>query len=175
MRLLKFRLATGEDEVLLTTLCDVKQYHRQEFVAVYGMRWQDETYFDRIKNIFDSERFSGHSETSIKQDFHGVIFLANLESVLTKDVETQMQAAAQERDNETLPQVNHAVSYVALVARVAVLLADQHQSAEETLKELTHLFRTNPTRQRKGRKYERKELTHAQKLRYHRYSKRIIA
>jgi hypothetical protein len=175
VRLLKFRLPSGEEEVLLTTLCDVKKYLGQEFFKVYGMRWCDETYFDRIKNIFELERFSGHTVQSIKQDFYGVIFLANLESVLSGEVETGMQAAAAERENKTMPQVNHAVSYVALVGRVATLLADPNKSSKEVLKELKHLFRKSPTRQRKGRKYERKTLTHAQKLRYHRYSKRVIA
>jgi hypothetical protein len=175
IRLLKFRLASGEEEVLLTTLCDQKKYKRREFYQVYGWRWSDETYYDRVKNIFEVERFSGHTETSIKQDFYGVIFLANLESVLSRETETKMEEAAQERANETLPQVNHAVSYVALVGRVAALLADPNKSTVETLRELKHLFRTNPTRQRKGRKYERKTLTHARKLRYHRYSKRVIA
>ena len=38
VRLLKFRLSTGEEEVLLTTLCDVKKYPRREFFKVYGIR-----------------------------------------------------------------------------------------------------------------------------------------
>lgn len=175
VRLLKFRLPTGEPEVLLTTLCDEKKYKKREFFKVYGWRWRDETYFDRIKNIFEVERFSGQSETSIRQDFQGVIFLANLETVLTRDVETRMQEAATERENEQMPQVNHAISYVALVGRVGLLLADEQKTSAETMKELKHLFWTNPTRQRKGRRYERKKTTHAQKLRYQRYCKRIIA
>jgi len=175
VRLLKFRLKTGEEEVLLTTLCDQKKYPRREFFKVYGIRWNNETYFDRIKNIFEVERFSGQSESSLKQDFYGVLFLANLESVLSKEVETQMQEMAQERENETLPQVNHAISYVALVSRVAFLLADENKSSEETLKELKHLFWTNPTRHRKGRKQAREKPTSAQQVRYYRYSKRIIA
>ena len=175
VRLLKFRLDTGEEEVLLTTLCDVTKYKRREFFKVYGIRWNNETYFDRIKNIFEVERFSGQTETSIKQDFHGVIFLANLESVLTTDVETKMQEAAEERENKTMPQVNQAISYVALVSKVAFLLSEENKSSAETLKELKHLFWTNPTRQRKGRKYGHEKPSHAKKVRYYRYSKRIIA
>ncbi len=175
VQLIKFRLKTGEEEVLLTTLCDQKRYPRREFFKVYGIRWNNEAYFDQIKNIFEVERFSGQTESSIKQDFYGVIFLANLESVLTKDVETKMQEAAQERENKTMPQVNHAISYVALVSRVAFLLAEENRTAEETLKELKHLFWTNPTRQRKGRKQAREKPTHARKVRHYRYSKRIIA
>jgi hypothetical protein len=175
VRLLKFKLDSGEEEVLLTTLCDVKKYPRKEFFKVYGWRWRDETFYDRVKNIFELERFSGLNEESIKQDFYGVVFLASLESVLSRETEIKMQESASERETKTVPQVNHAVSYVALVGQVASLLADPKASVEETLRELKHLFKTNPTRVRKGRKYERKKLTHAHKLRYHRYSKRVLA
>jgi hypothetical protein len=175
VRLLKFKLESGEEEVLLTTLCDTKKYRRKEFFEVYGWRWRDETYYDRIKNIFELERFSGLSEESIKQDFYGVVFLATLESVLSRETETEMQAAAAERKTKTVPQVNHAISYVALVGQVAILLADPQASIKETLRELKHLFQTNPTRVRKGRREERKKLTHARKLRYHRYTKRVLA
>jgi hypothetical protein len=175
VRLLKFKLENGEEEVLLTTLCDQKKYPRKEFYEVYGWRWRDETYYDRIKNIFELERFSGLSEESIKQDFYGVIFLATLESVLSQETESEMQEISLERETKTLPQVNHAISYVALVEEVAKLLLDPTVSVKETLRELKHLFRTNPTRIRKGRKYERKKAGHATKLQYQQYRKRVIA
>jgi hypothetical protein len=174
-RLLKFKLENGEEEVLLTTLVDQKKYRRKEFYEVYGWRWGDETYYDRIKNIFEVERFSGLSEESIKQDFYGVIFLATLESVLSQETESEMQEMAIERETKSLPQVNHAISYVALVEEVAKLLLDPTVSVKETLRELKHLFRTNPTRVRKGRKYERKKASHATKLQYQQYRKRVIA
>ena len=175
VRLLKFKLETGETEVLLTTLCDQKKYPRREFYKVYGWRWRDETYYDRIKNIFELERFSGLSEESIKQDFYGVIFLATLESVLSQETESEMQMMAAKRETKTVPQINHAISYVALVGEVARLLLDPTVSVKETLRELKHLFRTTPTRVRGGRKYERKKVSYASKLRYHRYTKRVIA
>lgn len=175
VRLLKFKLESGEEEVLLTTLCDQKKYRRTEFYKVYGWRWRDETYYDRIKNIFELERFSGLSEESIKQDFYGVIFLATLESVLSQETESEMQLMAAERETKTMPQVNHAISYVALVEEVGKLLLDPEVSVKETLRELKHLFRTTPTRVRKGRKYERNKASHATKLRYQQYRKRVIA
>jgi hypothetical protein len=175
VRLLKFKLTSGEEEVLLTTLCDQKEYRRKEFYEVYGWRWGDETYYDRLKNIFEIERFSGLSEESIKQEFYGVLFLATLESVLSCETETEMQEAAIERETKTKPQVNHAVSYLALSREVASLLGDREKSVKEILRELKHLFGQNPTRVRKGRKYERKTSSHAIKLRYHRYTKRVLA
>jgi len=175
VRLLKFTLENGDQEVLLTTLCDKRKYPRDEFYDVYGWRWRDETYYDRIKNIFEVERFSGQTEVSIKQDFYGVILLASLESVLSRDTEEEMQQEARDRGNERLPQVNHAVSYVALTGRMVQLLADEKSSLEQVMMDLEQLFRTNPIRQRNGRKYEREKLTHARKLRHYRYTKRVIA
>jgi hypothetical protein len=174
VRLLKFDLASGEQEVLLTTLLDEKSYPREEFYQVYGCRWGDETYYERIKNVFEIERFSGQSEEAIKQDFYGVIFLASLESVLSKEVEEEMKGKVETPERRE-PQVNHAVSYVALVERVGSLLADEKKSIEEVLKELEYLFRQNATRKRAGRKYPREVISHARKLQYYRYKKRIIA
>lgn len=175
VRLLKFKLENGEEEVLLTTLTDQKKYRFQEFYQVYGWRWGDETYYDRLKNIFEIERFSGLSEESIKQEFYGVIFLASLESVLSQETENQMQEMAAERETKTVPEVNHAVSYVALVGEVVNLLGNPEKSVKEIFRELKYLFQKTPTRVRKGRKYERKKTSHAIKLRYHRYRKRVLA
>ena len=173
--LLKFKLESGEEEVLLTTLLEREKYPAQEFYRVYGWRWKDATYYDRIKNVFELERFSGQSEESIKQDFYGVIFLASLESIISREVEDEIKEEAIERKTESEPQVNHAVSYVALIERVGSLLADKQKNIDEVLKELEYLFRQNPTRKREGRKYPREVITHARKLKYHRYTKRIIA
>ena len=57
----KSAVASGEVEVLGTDLLDAQTYPAAEFKTVYGWRWQHETYHDRIKNIFEVERFSGKS------------------------------------------------------------------------------------------------------------------
>ncbi len=175
VRLLKFTLSTGETEVLLTTLCDRRRYPRAEFAQVYHWRWGSETYYDRLKNIFEVERFSGQTEVALRQDFHGILFLTTLESILTKAPQAALTARDQARRNQTTARVNRNVSYVALVERVPQLLADPYASTQTLLAELAHLFQTNPTRNRAGRKFERKKLKHAQKLRYHRYTKRVVA
>jgi hypothetical protein len=175
VRLLKFTLPSGETEVLLTTLCDRRQYPRKEFYTVYGWRWSDETYYDRIKNIFEVERFSGTTEQIIRQDFFGVIFLSTLESVLTKSAQAVLSERDQARETETQAKVNRAVSYVALVDEAIGLLLDEQVHPEDALDRLRQLFQKNPTRNRAGRKYERLKLKHSRKLRYHRYRKRLLA
>jgi hypothetical protein len=175
LRLIRVALDNGITEVLLTTLLDSQAYPASEFKQVYGWRWGEETFFDRLKNIFEAERFSGTSPLSIRQDFYGVLFLASLESVLSQPDEATLQAEAQARQTQTTPQVNHAVSYVALVERVVQLLVSQ-ESVDEVLNELHHLFRKNPTRARPGRHLERnKQLRYAYRLRFHKYVKKLLA
>lgn len=175
VRLIKVTLSTGEIEVLLTTLCDTLAYPRHEFQQVYGWRWNEETYFNRLKYIFDVERFSGISHHIIEQDFFGVIFLTTLESILTQRPQAHLQALDLERQNQTRAKVNRAVSYVALINHVVELLADPDASPQQTLDELHFLFLRSPTRHRLSRQFPRPDLKHSRRLRFHRYSKRVIA
>ncbi len=142
---------------------------------VYGWRWGVETYVERLKNIFEMERWSGQSVLSMEQDFYGVVFLATLESVLSKAAEAELGAEGVERGWAYAPQVNHSVSYTAMLDYVVELFMDTEKSEEETLEELKHLFGTNPTGRRAGRQYPRKRLTPSQQVRYYRYRKRVGA
>ncbi|MGH9959718.1 MAG: IS4 family transposase [Pyrinomonadaceae bacterium] len=174
LRLIKVALDSGEIEVLGTTLIETNQYPREEFKQVYGWRWGEETFFDRFKNIFEVERLSGTTKTAIEQDFYGVILLANLEGILSRGAQTQLDNQ-RSATLKTEAKVNRAVSYVALVDRVVELLASPDTGPEEVLEQLHHLFQTNPTRHRAGRKFDRPKLKHARKLRFYRYIKRVIA
>jgi hypothetical protein len=175
VRLLKVVLATGEGEVLGTDLLDVQSYPRAEFKEVYGWRWEHETYHDRLKNVFEVERFSGTSVQAIEQDFYGVVFLATLESIVSKPAQAQLTAQGQARDCAHPPQVNRAESYVSLVGHVVELLGDARRSPAATLAVLEHLFQTNPTRHRPGRQYARTKRSAAHRLRFAKYRKRVLA
>jgi hypothetical protein len=200
VRFIRVELKEGEVEVLMTTLLDKEQYPAPEFKELYGMRWGVETIIGRVKNIFEAERFSGTSPLAIKQDYYGVLFLATLENVfaasdqriLNEKTQQQHETMADEEERQAggeeeaevvvkqrqvrRPQVNHAISYLALLDRVVELLLGKG-SAEKILEEMHHLFRTSSTRVRPGRNFERKpETKHkAKRLRYHKYGKKIIA
>ena len=175
VRLLKFMLPTGETEVLLTTLCDQQQYPTSEFYQVYGWRWGNETYYDRLKNIFEVERFSGTSPHVIEQDFYAIVFLTTLESVLTKSAQETLNQRDQQRQNQTEAKVNRALSYVNLCDRVVELLADPYIDLETVRDELHRLFLQTPTRHPPDRQYPRKKRAHSTRLRFIKYFKRIIA
>ena len=175
LRLIRVALDNGSTEVLLTSLLDSESYPAAEFKQVYGWRWLEETYFDRLKNIYEVERFSGQTVIAIEQDFYGILFLASLESVLSKSDEEALRAESKKRQTKTEPKVNHGVSYVALVERVVELLVSK-RGVEEVLEELHHLFRKNPTRARPGRSYERKkQMRYSYRLRFHKYVKKLLA
>jgi hypothetical protein len=64
-------LPTGEEEVLFTSLLDTEKYPSEEFGEIYSLRWNEETYFDRVKNVMNIEMFAGLSEESNLPRFLG--------------------------------------------------------------------------------------------------------
>ncbi|MBK8317014.1 MAG: hypothetical protein IPL01_24590 [Acidobacteria bacterium] len=111
----------------------------------------------------------------IKQDFFGVIFLATLESILAKGPQSELAEQDRQRSNKTQAMVNRVVSYVSLVDRAVQLLADPCSEPEAILDDLRFLLKKDPTRNLKGRKFERKKVKHAEQLHFYRYGKRINA
>ena len=175
VRLIKVVLASGEVEVLGTDLLDAQTSPAAEFQAVYGWRGNQETYHDRIKNIFEIERFSGKSAQAIKQDFYGVIFLATLESILSKPAQAVLTTQGAVRECRYAPQVNRAVSYVTVLEHIVQLLSDPRRSPASTLAALERLLLTTPTRQRPGRQVKRHKRSAAHRLRFAKYGKRVLA
>jgi len=175
VRLVKIQLESGEVEVLGTSLREKETYKLDELKQVYGWRWEEETWLGRVKNIFDVERFSGQSKLMIEQDYYGVVFLTSLESILSKSDEAQIKADSKERKRKHQAQVNHSVSYLALVDYAVALLLDEGRGVEQTLAELHRLFRTNLTCGKRGRKFPRKKRSTSHRLWFHKYKKRSLS
>lgn len=175
VRLIKVALPSGEQEVLVTSLLDARAYPHAEMQRLYAFRWSVETYYDRVKNIFEIERFSGRSVLSIEQDFYGVIFLATFESVLSKEAEAELAHESAANQCKYEARVNRTISYLALVDQTVALLLDPQITLEDTLATLHQLFKTNPTRFRPGRQVPRKVQSRARQLWFLRYAKRLIA
>ena len=175
VRLVKVELPNGQLEVLATSLLDAAEYPHAALKTVYGWRWGVETYYDRLKNIFEVERLRGRSVLSIEQDFYGVIFLATLESVLSKEAEAQLAQQSATAQCQYEARVNRSVSYLALVDHTVALLLDPHGTLEETLATLHYLFKTNPTRHRPGRQFPRQVRSRARQVWFLRYARRTLA
>jgi hypothetical protein len=114
VRLVKVILSNGTIEVLITSLLDGKTYKLEDFQWLYHKRWCIETYFSRLKNLLEIERFSTKTVIGIEQDFHSLVFLSTLESILIKEDEEKMGKENLEKKRKYEYKINKSVSYTAL-------------------------------------------------------------
>jgi Transposase DDE domain len=158
-------LPTGEEEVLFTSLLDTEEYPSEEFGDLYCLRWGEETYFDRVKNVMNIELFSGLSEESIQQDSWAMLLVSNMETVFSADAETILDAKPAE--NLYSQQVNHAVAFSILRREVMELVLSPKHSTDELLAQLTILFLQTPVPRRPNRSFPR--TTPTQQVRFYKY------
>lgn len=173
VRLVKVILSNGTIEVLITSLLDGKTYKLEDFKWLYNKRWCIETYFSRLKNLLEVERFSSKTVNGIEQDFHSLVFLSTLESIMIKEDEEKIGKENLEKKLKYNYKINKSVSYSAIADHIVELFLDPNIHPSEILVKLSRLFRNGSSPQRPGRQFERKESTSTQKLRYHKYEKRI--
>ncbi len=169
VRFVKIALADGGIEVVATSLLDAKAVPAAALKILYGWRWGVETYYDRLKNIFEVERFSGRTVRSIEQDFFGVSFLTTLERVLSQSAEAELAQESVAAHRKHGARVNHAVSYLALVDHTVALLLDPPGTVEDTLATLHFLFKTTPTLYRPGRRFPRHRRSGFRRAWFYRY------
>lgn len=175
VRFVKIALADGAIEVVATSLLDAQAVPAAALKTRYGRRWGIETYYDRLKNIFEVERFSGRTVRSIEQDFFGVLFLTTLESVVSRAADEELAQESATAQRKHVAQVNHAMSYLALVDHTVALLCDPPGTVEETLATLHFLFKTSPTLRRPGRRFPRHRRSGFRRAWFYRYVVRTVA
>ncbi len=175
VRLVKIILSNGTIEVLITSLLDGMKYKLEDFKWLYNKRWCIETYFSRLKNLLEVERFSSKTVIGIEQDFHSLIFLSTLESVMIKEDEEKIAKENLEKKRKYNYKINKSVSYTAIADHIVDLLLNPDVPPSEVLAKLSRLFKNGSSPQRPGRQFERKEISSTQKLRFHKYEKRFCA
>ena len=75
----------------MTNLYDEDKFKTSCFKELYFKRWGVETSINFDKNILQMEEFSGQSVKTIEQDFYLSIFVLNLQSLLEKECETELE------------------------------------------------------------------------------------
>ena len=152
VRFISLRLPTGELAVLATSLLDEQKYPTEDFMALYGLRWNEETFYFLMKSRLDLENFSGQTAEAVRQDFFSTLLLCDLETILTQP--TQKALTQESAEHKAPKAVNHAVSYHAVKHRMIELLYSQ-TPALEVIGELQQMFRGAPVSRRKHRKQPR--------------------
>jgi hypothetical protein len=171
VRFVTVRLKTGELEVLATDLLDEATYPTEEFGELYRQRWEIETYYGLIKGRLDLENFTGWSVEAVQQDVHSTIFLSNLESIMIRPCEVQLEE--QSRGLKHRQQVNHAVSFHALKTQLIPLLLSS-LPMEAIMFKLHQQFMSNPVTSRPERIVPRTKKSGWRSYHYQRNIKKVV-
>jgi hypothetical protein len=171
VRFVSVRLATGELEVLVTSLLEEAAYPTQEFLEVYHWRWQHETYHQMLKGRLDLENWSGHTEEAVRQDVQATVLVSNLESLLSQ--EPQAQLSAGDRGRQYPAKVNRAVSYHALKERLGELLWSQRPLAA-VVAEIQSWMGRNPVSVRADRSPPRRAQSFHRSYHYQRNVRKTV-
>lgn len=102
VRVVVVLLNTGEEELLITSLCDEKAYPKEDFHDLYGFRWGIEENYKWHKVAFELENFSGHTELAIKQELFALVLTANMASLLIEEAQGEIE---EEHKNKSLKHV----------------------------------------------------------------------
>jgi len=144
-------LEDGTIEVLATNLFDPEQYPQAVFKDLYFMRWGIETNFETVKNKLQLESFSGQKIRTILQDFHISFFLSNLQEIISKPCEKEI-----ERKNNTTRicyKINKNIALGIMKNRVIELFINN--DPETILRLLARVFQQHLVPIRPNRKYPR--------------------
>lgn len=151
VRLVKVLLDTGETEVLITNLYDKKEFPTLLFKEIYFMRWGIETSYGTQKNTLQLESFSGQKVETILQDFYANIFIANLQSIISKQCEPKITEQTKHRKHKY--KVNRNIAIGTMKHRIVKLFL--YKKPREVLEELEEIFLRNIEPIRPNRKYKR--------------------
>jgi hypothetical protein len=168
VRFIRVVLETGKYEVLVTNLLDEVEFPIDEFAYIYYLRWGVEEFYGIIKNRLTLENFSGKTAHSIYQDFYATIYLSGLETLLTSDVNVELQ----KKKTKNRQQVNHAVSFNIIKNKALKLLLDDNPP-NNIIEQLELLFKTNPVQIRPNRKVPRVKTSDYKLYNYHKRTKKI--
>lgn len=105
VRVIKFKLDSGETETLITQLTD-KRMGTQAFKQLYFLRWPVETKYDLVKNKLQVENFTSRTVEGIQQDFYATLYLANTVAATAFDAQAEIDEARKDKENQYDYQTN---------------------------------------------------------------------
>ncbi len=168
VRFVRVLLDTGEYEVLVTSLLDEPTYPTALFKDLYWMRWGVEGFYGLLKTRLDLDHFTGKSAESVKQDFYSSVYLTGLESLLIDDAQQQLDL----KPTKYPQRVNNAMAFNAIKNQAFdMLLSDM--PIDDVLEQLTQLFLTNPTCERKHRNVPRTQPSSSRLIDFYKRRRKI--
>ena len=99
LRVIKFKLDSGETEMLITNIMD-KRFGIKAFKKLYFLRWPVETKYDIVKNKLQVENFTSRTVEGVQQDFYATMYLANVAAAAAYDAQAGIDAARMDKNNK---------------------------------------------------------------------------
>lgn len=157
VRVLRFLLDSGEEEVLVTNLFD-EELGIQDFKELYFKRWGIETKFDELKGRLQIENFTGDTTIAVEQDFYASIYLSNM-AALAKN-EANEKVTLQNKDKNL--KYDYKINMNILIGKlkdtmVLMLLEDDPDKRKAMLRQVMEEISQNVVPIRPGRSNARKE------------------
>lgn len=171
IRLVKVILATGEIEVLATSLLNDAIFSEEDFKYLYSLRWRVETFFSKVKGRLALENFTGKTVESIFQDFWSTIFISNLETIITQDIAEKINVN-KSADNKKI-KINKAVSFN-VIKNMAFEIFFNESDKNKIDEKLTKLFVMNPVTVREDRIVPRKKISDTQSMNYQKRKRKHV-
>jgi hypothetical protein len=141
VRVIKFRLKSGETETLITDIMD-EDKDVQTFKWLYNQRWGIETKYNEIKNKLEVENFSGRLVDNIRQDFFASMLLTNLSVEFFMEAQEEVEKAQEGKRNKYRYKVNINHEIGVLKDRlVESLLEEDDKKRAEKFEEVVNLLR----------------------------------
>ena len=140
VRVLKFRLSGGEEEMLITDIQE-RKYGMKAFKALYYKRWPIETKYNQIKNRLEIENFSGRLVDNIRQDFYATMILTNLVADFAGEAQIIVEEEQKGKENtyEYKVNMNHAIGV--LKDRLIITLCEEdRKKRHEMFDEITDML-----------------------------------
>jgi hypothetical protein len=137
VRVIKFMLDSGEEEVLITNITD-KRLGKNAFKKLYFMRWPVEIKYDVVKNKLQLENFNTRTVEGIQQDFYAAMLLSNFAAACAIDVQDEIEEARKDKDNKYQYKVN--INELIGVLKDRLVLALIQDSPEEQSARMQHIL-----------------------------------
>lgn len=153
-RLVKVVLDNGEIEVLATSLLNSEKFDSKFLKETYELKWGIEVNYNHLKNHIELGNFTGYSVQVVRQDFFANILLANIQALLVRDAQEEMNKKNEDKELKYEYKINKNLSLGFLKERVVDILLSNKPDYFQDLKEL---FQIEPVPIRNGRQFPREK------------------
>jgi len=153
VRLIRVELESGETEILVTSLTDMKKFQFELFSDLYHRRWPVEEDYKTLKYRLEIENFSGKTVHSVYQDFHAKVFSKNLVSVIAST--TKKEILIKSESLLHVHQINFAQALSMMKNTIVLLFKRSVEKVTEIVEDLRTIFIQTTEAVRPNRKYPR--------------------